>query len=124
MMAGENPAQSAAMAAREGRLFGVQLNDGYTRLAAEDGMMFGSVHPLMALEFVHILRTTRYEGHVYFDTFPRNEDPVKEAERNVKVFKRFWKWAGDIEKKGIGKATDNMDAMEVLRVVDKVMFKN
>ena len=31
LMAGENPAQSAFMAAREGKLFGIQLNDGYSR---------------------------------------------------------------------------------------------
>ena len=54
LMAGENPAQSIAMVGD--RLFGIQLNDGYTRLAAEDGMMSGSVHPSQALEAVCQLR--------------------------------------------------------------------
>lgn len=35
LMAGENPAQSAAMVGSRGKLFGVQLNDGYQRLGAE-----------------------------------------------------------------------------------------
>ena len=42
LAAGENPAQSAALVGSRGKLFGVQLNDGYTRLGAEDGLMFGS----------------------------------------------------------------------------------
>mmetsp|Transcript_9701 Transcript_9701/g.24880 ORF Transcript_9701/g.24880 Transcript_9701/m.24880 type:complete len:681 (-) Transcript_9701:510-2552(-) len=35
LAAGENPAQSAAMVGSAGKLFGVQLNDGYQRLGAE-----------------------------------------------------------------------------------------
>ena len=50
LMAGENPAQSISMVGD--KMFGIQLNDGYTRLAAEDGMMFGSIHPTMALEIM------------------------------------------------------------------------
>ena len=42
LMSGENPGQSLAMVARKQKLFGIQLNDGWTRLAAEDGLMFGS----------------------------------------------------------------------------------
>ena len=51
--------------------------DGYTRLGAEDGLPFGSVHPVMALEVAYWLQELEYQGHIYFDTFPRNEDPVR-----------------------------------------------
>ena len=100
LMAGENPAQCVAMvhsSAGAGKLFGVQLGDGYGRLGAEDGLMFASVHPTMAFEFVLWLRKTgfhRHGGHVYFDTFPRNEDPVREAEFNIRAFKKLWHRAG------------------------------
>ena len=36
-MAGENPAQSAAMVMAAGRLFGMHLNDGHSRIGADDG---------------------------------------------------------------------------------------
>ncbi len=39
-------------------------------------MMFGSVHTNMALELVYWLQRVKFDGRVYFDTFPRNEDPV------------------------------------------------
>ena len=87
-MAGENPAQSAAMVGARGKLFGMQLNDGHTRLAAEDGLIFGSVHRSMALELMLWLRRTRFRGHLYFDTFPRNEDPIAEAPRRARYVQR------------------------------------
>ncbi|GAX73589.1 hypothetical protein CEUSTIGMA_g1040.t1 [Chlamydomonas eustigma] len=93
LMAGENPAQSIAAAAQSGHLFGMQLCDGYSRLGAEDGLMWGSVHPIMALEVVYWLQRVGYSGHIYFDTFPRNEDPMKEASWNVWTFKEMWKRA-------------------------------
>lgn len=103
LMAGENPAQSVALVSRcrhrnrnkstlrhSNALFGVQLGDGYGRLGAEDGLAFGSIHSLAALEFVLWLIKTNYSGHIYFDTFPRNEDPVRECEYNIRQFKRMY----------------------------------
>lgn len=75
-MAGENPAQSVAMAAAAGRLFGMQLNDAHVKLGAEDGLAFAAVHPTAALELVRALQRAQFDGHIYFDTFPRKEDPV------------------------------------------------
>jgi hypothetical protein len=101
LMAGENPAQSIATVCKKRRgdegykhginkLFGVQLGDGYGRLGAEDGLLFGSIHPTAALEFVVWLIKTDYKGHIYFDTFPRNEDPARECELNIKQFKKMY----------------------------------
>ena len=94
LMAGENPAQAVSMVAQgcsaPGKLFGVQLGDGHSRLGAEDGLAFGSVHRLSALEFVYQLCKVGYSGHIYFDTFPRNEDPVSEAQYNIQTFRKLW----------------------------------
>jgi hypothetical protein len=53
-----------------GALFGLQLGDAHSRLGAEDGLAFGSVHGAGALELVYWIRASGYSGHVYFDTFP------------------------------------------------------
>lgn len=90
LMAGENPAQSIAMVARAGKLFGLHLNDAHVRLGAEDGLPFGAVNPRSALEVVMQLQRTDYDGHIYFDTFPVAMDPVREAELNIKHFKALW----------------------------------
>lgn len=72
----------------------MQLGDGHSRLGAEDGLALGSVHAAGALETVLWLRKVNYSGPVYFDTFPRNEDPVREAEFNIRRFKSLWERAG------------------------------
>ena len=79
-----------------GKLFGVQLNDGYTRLGAEDGLAFGSVHRSLALELVLWLAKSNFQGHCYFDTFPRNEDPVAECARNVATARALWARATEL----------------------------
>jgi sugar phosphate isomerase/epimerase len=120
LAAGENPAQSAAMVGREGKLFGVQLNDGYQRLGAEDGLIFGSVHAAMALELCYWLQEVRFDGHVYFDTFPRNEDPVREAEYNIRAFKRFWAKAHRLRAEGVDGFLRAHDALGTLELLERL----
>ena len=81
LMAREQPAMAAALALREGRLFGVHLNDGYG--TADDGLLVGSVHPWQTLELLATLRQFNYQGAIYFDTFPVREDPAGESAANV-----------------------------------------
>lgn len=89
LMAGENPAQSAALLGVE-RLVGVHLNDGHSRLGAEDGLVFGSVHRAACLELLAWLVRMDYRGHLAFDTFPRTEDPVAEAKLNAERAAALW----------------------------------
>ena len=121
LMSGENPGQSIAMVGRSGKLFGIQLNDGYTRLAAEDGLMFGSIHPSMALEIMYQLRRIGFDGHLYFDTFPQRTDPVKEAEYNIERVKAFWAAASSLDERKLQQTAKNHDAISALRIVDAAL---
>jgi xylose isomerase len=121
LMSGENPGQSIAQVGRRNKLFGVQLNDGFTRLAAEDGLMFGSVHPSKALEIMYQLRKTGFTGHFYFDTFPQRSDPVMEAEYNIRQVKKFWKAAGAIDQETIQGVVDEHDAIGALGIVNAAL---
>ena len=103
-----------------GKLFGVQLNDGHSKLGAEDGLMFGSVHSAMALEFIHWLQKVKFDGHIYFDTFPRNEDPVREAEYNIRKVKQLWKRAAAVRKAGIDALLAKHDAMGSLELLERL----
>lgn len=120
LMAGENPAQSVAMVGGAGKLFGVQLNDGHAKLGAEDGLMFGSVHPALAVEFLHWLQKVKFDGHLYFDTFPRNEDPVREAEYNIRRVKALWAKAERLAAAGIDKLLAAHDAMGSLELIERL----
>ncbi|KAL7501556.1 hypothetical protein ACHAWT_009825 [Skeletonema menzelii] len=117
LMSGENPGQSIQMVGD--KLFGIQLNDGYTRLAAEDGMMFGSIHPSLALEAMYQLRQIDFKGHLYFDTFPQRTDPVKEAEYNIRRVKEFWRAAGRMSRTELERIASEHDAIGALELVNQ-----
>jgi sugar/nucleoside kinase (ribokinase family)/sugar phosphate isomerase/epimerase len=119
LMSGENPAQSISMVGK--RLFGIQLNDGYTRLAAEDGMMFGSIHPSMALEIIYQLRRIGFSGHFYFDTFPQRTDPVLEAEYNIARVKAFWRAVEMMDESKANQAMKEHDAISALNLVNEAL---
>lgn len=87
LMAGENPAAAAWLALREGKLFGLHLNDGYG--TADDGLMVASVRPAQTAELLLALREGGYAGTVYFDTFPVREDPVAECAANIRAVERL-----------------------------------
>ena len=118
LMATENPGQSAALAGQEGKLFGVQLNDGFVKPGSEDGLALGTVHPLMTLEFIYWLQRFDYQGHIYFDTFPKNEDPVREAEYNIRRFCKYWEQANSLDEKGIANMLCKNDTMSIIELLE------
>lgn len=111
LMARENPAQAAARALREGKLFGIHLNDAYGQ--ADDGLIVGSIHPVQTLELVWTLQQGGYAQHIYFDTFPVREDPVAECARNVEELRRFWRAAAALDQGAIRDAQARHDALRV-----------
>lgn len=109
-------------------MFGVQLGDGYNRIGDEDGLAFGSVHPNAALEFVLWLLKTDFKGHIYFDTFPRNEDPVRECEYNIRAFKKMYAKAMKLLSKEydsgvLEKIWASHDGMGVLEMLEKLNYE-
>ncbi len=120
LMSGENPAQAAALVGSYGRLWGVQLNDGFVRPGCEDGLVLGSVHSTMTLEFLLWLQRTQYQGHLYFDTFPINEDPVREAELNIRRCTRWWEQAAQLEAAGLPAWQAQHDILSVLEHLDEL----
>jgi L-rhamnose isomerase len=83
LYADEMPAYAVALAARQSRLFGVHLNDGYAK--RDDGLMVGTVHPVQTIELIHVLEDIKYDRPIYFDTFPDTTgmDPVAECSANI-----------------------------------------
>ena len=120
LMAGENPAQSVALVGKHKKLWGMQLNDGFVRPGCEDGMLLGSVHPQQTLECLLWLQRTQYDGHLYFDTFPINEDPVREAEANIRRCTRWWNQAADLEAKGLGNWQSDHDILKTFEAMEEL----
>ncbi len=94
LMKHDNPSFGIALAAQKGVLFGLHMNDGYGW--QDSGMIFGSVNPVLALEFIYYLRKYKYEGVVFFDTFPIREDPFEETQANINSFEALNKKIDEI----------------------------
>lgn len=89
LCAGEYPPFQAFLALKEKRLFGIHLNDSYG--VEDDGLMVGSVHPMLTQELIQILVECKYDTPLYFDTFSKNIDPVTECRMNIRKVKHIVK---------------------------------
>lgn len=83
LYADEMPACAASLAARNHRLFGIHLNDGYGK--RDDGLMVGTVHTIQTIELLYVLEKIGYDRAIYFDTFPdiTGLDPIAECSANI-----------------------------------------
>ncbi len=123
LMAGEMPAYSAHLIGRHAKLLGVHLNDGY-RLR-DDGLMVGTANPAPTVElFVELFRI-RYQGAIYFDTFPdlTGIDPIEEARANIRQCEMLGRkaecLAGDPD---LETAISRQDAVRSQQLVSAVLF--
>ena len=124
LYAGETPAYSAALIARRSRLLGLHLNDGYGK--RDDGFMVASVNPHATLELLLEVRRTKFNGPIYFDTFPDTADldPVAECEANIVTTDRLLAAAVRLEKDNrIREAFDNQNAVAGMSIANDAMFR-
>jgi sugar phosphate isomerase/epimerase len=79
--AGENVSESAALLAREGKLFHLHFNDNYR--SWDDDMIVGSVHTVEYVELLFWLRRLDYKGWYSMDQYPYREDGREAIARSV-----------------------------------------
>jgi xylose isomerase len=115
LMAGEHPPFAAAQALREGRLFGVHLNDGYGQ--ADDGLVVGSVHRAATIELLALLAARGYDGTIYFDTFPEREDPAAELRANLAALQELTAIAARIDRSALAAGQADHAALVAAAVV-------
>jgi xylose isomerase len=123
LYADEMPAFAAMLVARQSRLLGVHLNDGYGK--RDDGLMVGSVHPLQTIELLMALTKMNYKGVIYFDTFPdiTNLDPLQECAANIAAVEAFAKIADRLlQDPKLVKATAEQDAVAAHAIVTSTVF--
>ncbi|MCY3878543.1 MAG: TIM barrel protein [Rhodobacteraceae bacterium] len=123
LMANEMPATSAHLISRYSRLLGVHLND--ARGSRDDGLMVGTVHPILTLELFVELTRSGYEGVIYFDTFPDHSglDPVEEARTNIRLTERLRRIAeGLVHDEKLADAMARQDAAASQRLIAAALY--
>jgi len=115
LMAKEQPAMSAMHCLKEGKLFGMHLNDGHGCL--DDGLAIGTVTPIETLELVHYLTQYRFDGVIYFDTFPVGADPVAECALNIAQMERFCRLLEHADQDRLKTLRSEHDAIGIARLL-------
>lgn len=119
LMKHENPAFAADIFGSMGKLYGIHANDGYG--VADDGLMIGTATPIKTLEFFYYLKKHKYNGVVYFDTFPEIEPALEEAEMNFKMIEHFEEMIDFIGMDFIQSVIDKNDAIEASKLILKFL---
>lgn len=115
LYADEQPAFAASLVHQHSKLLGLHLNDGYAK--RDDGLMVGSVHLASTLELLCLIQDIDYQGVIYFDTFPRAEDPVAECSTNIAVIKALFQVATKLDRTTLKTAQSQHDAVASLQLL-------
>ena len=119
----EQPALVAALIDKHSQILGLHLNDGYGK--RDDGLMVGSVHQLATIELLYHITKSKYQGPIYFDTFPdtTNMDPIKECELNISTVKQQLKLVDKlIQNNELSTAIENQDSITSHRIFNSILY--
>ena len=96
LFGGENPAESAALANRFGRLQTIHLNDNWGK--ADDDLIFGSVTFWQALEFFYVLNDMGFDGYYLMDNWPARMDGYDSVVEHIAFANQVMKLAKSLPK--------------------------
>ena len=120
LLAKENPGEAVVKAMREGKLYGVHLNDNYG--ATDEDLGLASVHHVDALEFVHYLEKTGYDGWISLDIAPRKEEPIAACALSFRNLRRLECALGRMDSGKLAEAQDSSDALAAQEIVNRAIF--
>lgn len=117
----ENPAESAHIASRYGKLFHLHLNDNHA--IWDDDMTFGTVHFWEAVELVAWLGISKYDGWYSFDIYPYREDPIRATEENIANLKLMMELTKKVDMKTLREKMLRLETTEITRQLREELFK-
>lgn len=88
LVAGENPAESAALIDRYKRLFHVHLSDCYGK--TDDDFLIGSISLWRTIEFFMQLQDLGYDGYYVLDIWPQRMDGIEATKVSVRRTLGLW----------------------------------
>ena len=88
LVAGENPAESAALIDRYKRLFHVHLSDCYGK--TDDDFLIGSISLWRTIEFFMQLQDLGYDGYYVLDIWPPRMDGIEATKVSVRRTLGLW----------------------------------
>lgn len=119
LMKKENVAFAAALLLDKGKLTGIHVNDGEGSF--DDGLMVATVHPFKTMELFYYLMKYDYQDVIYFDTFPKREDAVKECELNILMCQRIEQIIERVGLEEISRVIDSENGIAAAELMSKAL---
>ena len=119
LMSRENPAESAALLARSGRLVGVHVNDNYG--SGDDDITIGSVHFWAMLEFLYTLEQIDYQGWLTLDLVPTRESPVDASTISIANLKIYHKLLSRLDREALLQAQLEQNAIDAQQLIHRML---
>jgi len=120
LMNRENPAESAALLMKNGKLFSAHFNDAYG--VDDDDMVAGSIHLWHILELVMYLEDLNYQGWWGLDYFPYREDISKAAEISIANVLALRAWSKQIDRSKLRELQQSGDATETQQYLHELFL--
>ncbi len=111
MMAYENPAESAVLAHRYGKLLHLHLNDNFRYW--DDDMVVGSVHLWETFELFYTLQRIGYDGWYSLDVFPYREESSAAMRSSLDMVKRLFELARSADRERVERLQRENDAVGI-----------
>lgn len=115
IMKGENPASVLALTSRYDKLYGIHLNDG--NKLNDDGLMVGTINFAQTVEFIYYLKKAKYDGVIYFDTFPVREKAKEETEMNIEMVNKIEQLIDNVGLKSIQDVIDSSNSLNAQKLL-------
>lgn len=115
LAAGENMAQAACAAMREGKLFHMHFNDNYR--SWDDDMIAGSIHTVEFIELIYWLGRMGYDGWLSIDQYPYREDSVAAVTESLAWLRNLEAAARGIDPQEIEAVFARQDAVAATRLL-------
>lgn len=115
LLAGENPAESICLAAEDGRLFSIHLNDNFNDWDWD--MLPLSVNFWKCLETLIWVTKVGYEGWMYMDIYPFRLDPIKAISQSIKNVKRLFKGIREADLDKVQEEMRKHNYLDALKII-------
>jgi len=120
LIALENPANSAVLLNKFGRLFHLHLNDNYRDW--DHDLILGSVHFWETLEFFYWLNKIGYDGWFGIDIYPYREDGILALTESIKRIRLFKEIASKLDRIGLKQLQTGLNSIEILEMLREELF--
>lgn len=121
LMALENPAESAAMLMRQGRLFHLHFNDNYRDW--DHDMIPGSVNVWETVELFYWLDKMEFDGWYGIDIYPYREDGRRALQETVNAMRHFRRLAQRLRGTEIEALQQRNDPLAIQRLLRETLLQ-